>query len=318
MTFWRQISPCFAPLIVMLVLLADVRSPAVAAEGGPILVVMSQETAPYKDVITGFRQHLASVNEAGALIEEHSLQGDTSKASALFKAAKGRRVRLILTVGSPATQAALQEASDIPTIASMILSAAELKQSPNATAVVLDFPLETQLQWLQKIAPQAKTVGVLFNPKENRAKIEAAAKVARLLGLTLLPEEVETPQAIPDALETLSKQAEILWGVPDQMVLSPQTAEPILLFSFRHRIPFTGLSTSWAKAGALYSLDRDYKDVGLQCGEIASKILRGTPVSALPPSPPRKVSYALNLKTADHMKIAIPQALIEGAQQVFR
>jgi putative tryptophan/tyrosine transport system substrate-binding protein len=246
------------------------------------------------------------------------LQGDAKKAGHIFKEAKARQAQLILTVGSLATQAALQEVPDIPTVASMILNADELKQSPNATGVVLDFSLDTQLQWLQKVLPQAKTIGVLFNPKENRAKVDAATKIARALGLTLLTGEVETPQALPEALDTLARQAEALWGISDQTVLSPQTAEPILLFSFRNRIPFVGLSTSWAKAGAFYALDRDYKDVGVQCGEVAIKILHGTPVHTIPPLTPRKVVYAVNLKTAEHMKIDIPQALLDSAQQVFR
>ena len=60
------------------------------------------------------------------------------------------------------------------------------------------------------------------------------------------------------------------------------------------------------------------KDIGMQCGEIAAKILQGTPASAIPPLSPRKVFYALNLKTAEHMKMTIPEPLIDGAQQVFR
>ena len=318
MTLRPGLLPRIATIIAVLLLLGDVCPLAVATDGSPLLIVTSQDTAPYKDVVTGFRQSLASLNGTTGLVEEYSLQGNTSKAKEIFKAAKERRVQLILTVGSLATQAALQEAPEIPTVASMIPSMAELRQSPNATGVILDFSLETQLQWLQKIAPQAKTIGVLFNPKENRSKIDAATKVAHSLGLTLFTEEVESPQALPDALENLAKQAEILWGITDQTVLSPQTAEPILLFSFRHRIPFTGLSASWAKAGALYALDRDYKDIGMQCGEMAIKILHGTPATALPPSAPRKVFYALNLKTADHMKMTIAQPLIDGAQQVFR
>ena len=318
MTLAQRFTCCLATLIAALLFLVDVRPLAGAADGGPILMVTSQETGPYKDVLLGFRQYFASQNGAAALLEEHSLQGDTKKARQLFADAKTRHAQLVLTVGSLATQAALHEAPEIPTIASMTLNAEELKQSPNATGVVLDFSMETQLQWMQKILPQSKTIGVLFNPKENRGKIDTATKVARALGLSLLTGEVETPQALPEALDNLARQAEVLWGITDQTVLSPQTAEPILLFSFRNRIPFTGLSTSWAKAGALYALDRDYKDVGMQCGEIAAKILRGTPAHTIPPLPPRKVIYALNLKTAEHMKIEIPQGLIDGAQQVFR
>jgi len=318
MTPLLRITCCLATLVTVLLFLVDVRPLAVAAEGGPILMITSQDTGAYKDVLTGFRLFFANRNSALTLLEEHSLKGDASKASQILKDAKARRARLIVTVGSLATQTVLQEAPEIPTIASLILSADELKKSTNATGVVLDFSLETQLQWLQKIVPQSKTVGVLFNPRENRAKIDAATKVAQSLGLTLLTSEVETPQALPEALDNLVRRAEILWGVTDQTVLSPQTAEPILLFSFRNRIPFTGLSTSWAKAGALYALDRDYKDIGMQCGEIAAKILQGTAANTIPPQPPRKVFYALNLKTAEHMKLTIPETLVEGAQQVFR
>jgi putative tryptophan/tyrosine transport system substrate-binding protein len=318
MTPLLRLTCCIATLVTVLLFLVDVRPLAVAADSGPILMVTSQETNPYKEVLTGFRQYFANRNGTTALLEEHSLQGDARKAEQIFKNAKARRVQLILTVGSLATQTALQEAEGIPTIASLILNADELKKSTNATGVVLDFPLETQLQWLRKIMPQSKSVGVLFNPRENRAKIDAATKVAQSLGLTLLTSEVETPQALPEALENLVRRAEILWGITDQTVLSPQTAEPILLFSFRNRIPFTGLSASWAKAGALYALDRDYKDIGMQCGEIAAKILQGTAANTIPPQPPRKVFYALNLKTAEHMKLTIPETLVEGAQQVFR
>jgi putative tryptophan/tyrosine transport system substrate-binding protein len=318
MTPLLRLTCCIATLVTVLLFLVDVRPLAIAADSGPILMVTSQETNPYKEVLTGFRQYFANRNGTTALLEEHSLQGDARKAEQIFKNAKARRVQLILTVGSLATQTALQEAEGIPTIASLILNADELKKSTNATGVVLDFPLETQLQWLRKIMPQSKSVGVLFNPRENRAKIDAATKVAQSLGLTLLTSEVETPQALPEALENLVRRAEILWGITDQTVLSPQTAEPILLFSFRNRIPFTGLSASWAKAGALYALDRDYKDIGMQCGEIAAKILQGTAANTIPPQPPRKVFYALNLKTAEHMKLTIPETLVEGAQQVFR
>jgi putative ABC transport system substrate-binding protein len=78
------------------------------------------------------------------------------------------------------------------------------------------------------------------------------------------------------------------------------------------------VSFSWVKAGALYALNRDYRDIGAQCGELAAKVLAGTPVSSLPPAAPRKVVYSVNLKTANHMKLEIAQALVDGAQQAFK
>lgn len=165
--------------------------------------------------------------------------------------------------------------------------------------------------------PDIKIIGVLYNPKENQTKIDAALQAAKQEGLTLLPKEVEIARALPDALESLARSVDLLWGMNDQLVLSPQTAEAILLFSFRNKVPFAGLSSSWVKAGALYALDRDYKDLGAQCGELAIKILQGTKPNSLAIVPPRRILYSLNQKTADHMKLEFSSSVIKNAQQVF-
>jgi putative ABC transport system substrate-binding protein len=81
---------------------------------------------------------------------------------------------------------------------------------------------------------------------------------------------------------------------------------------------FSGLSASWVKAGALYALERDYEDLGAQCAEMALKVLDGTRASALPPVMPRKVGYALNARTAEHLKLRLTPELLDGAVEVFR
>lgn len=95
------------------------------------------------------------------------------------------------------------------------------------------------------------------------------------------------------------------------------TAQAVLLFSFRNDIPFVGLSAARVKAGAIYALDWDYEDVGKQCGELAPKILNGARAGGIAPVSPRKLTYALNLKTARHMRAQIPDSLVRGAVQVF-
>lgn len=303
--------------LALALLLAWLLSTTVQAGDVRVVIIASQDAAPYQDLAKGFRQHLES--QAGSVsFETYSLQGSAAKVSDLFPAIKNKSPQLLLTIGTLATQAALKELPDIPLVAGLVVDPDNLLKGGRATGIGVEFPLEIQLQWLQRIVPGAGTIGALYNPKENRARIEAATKIARNMGLKLVSREVETPRALPDALDSLGKDADILWGLSDQVVLSPQTAEPILLFSMQHRLPLSGLTTSWTKAGALYSLDRDYADLGVQCGELALKILGGAKAGALPPVPPRKVVYSLNLKTADHMKIDVPQAIIEGAHHVFR
>ncbi len=282
-----------------------------------LVVVTSDDTLPYQRVLEGLR---ASLTEHGidAPLSLHSLQADPADAKRALSEARRRANAPLLAVGSAATAAALKMEGDAPVIACMIVNGQDLKDAHNATGVTLEFPLETQFQWMKRFVPRGKTIGVLYNPGENQNQIDAATKVARGLGLRLVAREVNSPQALPGALASLAHEADVLWGLTDQLVLSPQTGEAILLFSLRNRIPFTGLSESWVKAGALYALDRDYVDIGAQCGEMTFKVLGGTMPSALPATRPRKLTYAVNLRAAEHMKLQIAPELIEGANQVFR
>ena len=137
------------------------------------------------------------------------------------------------------------------------------------------------------------------------------------MGIELIAQPVNVPQDLPRALKGLARRVDVLWGIPDAVVFSRKTAKAILLFSFRNRIPLVGLSGAWVMAGALYALERDYRALGAQCGEMAWKILAGEPVGSMPSALPRKVAYSLNQKTARHVKLELAKDLVRGAKQVF-
>ncbi len=281
-----------------------------------IAVIASQNTPPYQDVATGFQDFLKKEGVV-AVVDHYELSGNAGKASEVIRGIMKQPPSLILTIGALATQTALLEAGDIPIVAGLVTNLDDLRKSKNATGVALEFPFVTQFEWMHKLLPEIKHISVLYNPKENQVKIDAAVQAAKKEGLTLLAKEIDTPRALPDALESLARSTDLLWGINDQLVLSPQTAEAILLFSFRSGVPFVGLSSSWVKAGALYALDRDYKDLGAQCAELSVKILQGTKPNTLAIAPPRRILYSLNLKTADHMKLEFSPAVVKNAQQVF-
>ena len=303
--------------ITLVVLVLTLPVGLVSAESNRIVVLSGQDLKPYQEVLTGFQQSLAKQGIT-LTVEIYPLQGNQAKTQDVLADVKRTGAKLVVTLGNQVTQAAVREISNVPILATMIVTPDEIRSSPNATAVLLDFPIETQLQWLKRIIPTAGTVGVLFNPKENQLKVDAASKSAKGSGLTLVPKSVESPRALPDALDEVTRTADVLWGIPDAVVMTPQTAEPILLNTLKSKVPFVGLSTSWVKAGALYALDRDYLDIGLQTGELAGKLLGGTSVSSLSPTYPRKVTYVLNLKTAGVINLELPPDLIKGASHVFQ
>jgi len=288
--------------------------PAAAAER--IALLVSADDAPYKEAVAGFHEYLAR-SGLQPTYELFSLGGDATRAGAAIQKIKQNGFNLVFSLGSLATDAASREISDIPIVAGLVLRADTLKKAPNLTGVGLDVPVDIQLSWIQKIMPQARTVGVVYNSEENKKKIEAASRAAQKLGLTLEAQEVRTAQDVPDALERLAKRTHVLWGLTDNIVMSPQMARPILLFSLQNSIPVIGPSAMWVKAGALYSLDGDYKDLGAQCGEMAVNVLKGATPGTIPIASPRTIRYSLNMNTARQMKLAISDDIVRGAKQTF-
>lgn len=282
-----------------------------------IVVFMSSNAAPYKDVLKGFHDCLSGAG-LKAEYDVFNLKDGKDKAGQAIQAAKKGGVSLLFTLGSIATNMALKQDLDVPIVASMVMGMDTLERADNATGVSLEFSLETQFDWLTRLLPEARNIGVIYNPADNQESIDAADRIAKEKGLRLNAQEVSTPSDLPGALKRLGNSADVLWGIPDKLVFNPRTSKHILLFSFRNRIPYLGISVNWVKAGALYALSWDYKDIGIQSGEMAQKIILGVQPGSIPPASPRKVLYSLNLKTAKKMKVNIPEELVRDAQNVFK
>lgn len=282
-----------------------------------VVIILSQESSPYADMVQGFQTFLTSAG-VQVNLEVHTLKGSKEHASDVLRPFKSEPPTVFLTAGSLATQAVLAEHEEVPVIASLTAHLEKSRKKGNLTGVGLEFSIESQFEVMRRILPELATIGVLYGPQENQETIDRAQTLAKKLGMKLVPKPVDTSRDIPDALESLANNVDLLWGITDQLVVSSQTAEPILLFSFRNKIPFAGLSTPWVKAGSLYALERDYGDIGRQCAEIVIKILNKTNPRTIQVVPPRKVLFSVNLKTARSMNIELPQQVIDRASQVFQ
>lgn len=230
--------------------------------------------------------------------------------------ARGTPPAVVVALGTAAVAAARRDQPSVPLVASMLLRAEDVRQTPNATGVYLEFDPDDEFRLLGRILPGIRRVGVLYSGTANKLRADAAARVAEPLGLRIQAEAVGSPDQIPTALQRLAEGASALWIIPDTLVVSPRTVQPLILFSFRTKIPLIGLSAAWVRAGALFALDRDYDDIGVQTAELAVKLLAGN--RDVEPVGPRKYSYSINQRTADLMNIRLPKEIVAGAAVVVK
>jgi len=147
--------------------------------------------------------------------------------------------------------------------------------------------------------------------------IEEAASRVKEENIEIIPFKLNSPKQLQEGLHYIRSNADVLLAIPDQTVYSRKTAKEILLFSYRNRIPFVGLSESWVKAGALYAIDIDYEELGRQIARLTNKILTEGSPGEKSVINPEGVIYWLNIRTSNYLRLEIDNDIRKGASIVF-
>jgi putative ABC transport system substrate-binding protein len=123
------------------------------------------------------------------------------------------------------------------------------------------------------------------------------------MGISLVARRVDGASAIPDALEELRGNIDVLWMLPDPTVVATGTVELLLQYSFRTTVPVFSFSRKYVDMGAVASLDVDPYDMGTQAAGIASRLIGHTaePLRVYA----RKHELSINEIVAAKMGIAI-------------
>lgn len=278
---------------------------SVSGQARTIVCIKSSNAAPYKEAHEGFIQELKARNVAYRYIES----------GLNYKSGNSAEVSLVIAIGSKALEIAMREHKDIPVLFVMVVN--PRISSPNVTGISLDIPPEAVFKTLKQILPNSKRIGVIYNPVQTRALFESGASKAGQFGLELVGVRIKGPEDVYGGIRSIIGKVDALWMLPDTTVYTPESSQDVLLVSLREKLPVIGLSTFYVKAGALFSLSCDYRDIGAQAAGLAESILSNG-ISGAAVLQPRKTEIAINLITAERIGIVFPESMIKEASNVYK
>lgn len=293
-----------------LLLMAAVMAPVMTSHAQVMIaIVKSKNIAAYDEAIAGFADVLKG-HRVNAQYEEY-LVSDKDVIGTL----KIKKPDIIYTLGMSATLSISKAISTIPVVFAMVTDPAGAGiQAPHVTGSSLDIPASLSIGALKRALPEVRNVGIFYNKAENSDYIRSAEAVVRNHGLILQAYAVESAAEIPDLKDIA---VDVLWMIPDTIVCKSASVERLFLTSLEHRIPVMGISSSYAKAGAIMAVSCDYEDIGAQAGETACMILDGIMPASIAVTYPRMTKLYLNLTVADRLNIKIPETVIGEAQEVY-
>ena len=285
--------------------------------------MISQHNDAHSTALASFLQTIDESERAA--IAMYDLGGQIEAGIAMAGEIQRSGSDLVLAIGTTAALAAKFGLDDIPIVFCMVLNPVSSglvesikSRGGNVTGASLDIPLEMQFKHIKMLIKDLKSIGVIYNPEETGILVQEAAEVAKRNNLSLIAKPVSSEREVPDALRSLLNKIDVLWSVADGTVFGSQSTRYILLNTLRTGTPFVGLSPSFVEAGALMALSCDYADVGKQAGEIGNRVLNGEEPGDIPVAVPRKVSLWINLRTADHIGLRIPESVIKLADKVIK
>jgi len=288
-----------------------------------ILIVKSSSSTPFLKAVEGFKKEIRK-SEIEAILIEYDISDESKGEGQIAQKIRDLKPDLIVTIGSRSTAIVSQKIKDIPIVFCMVLNPVSSgfiqsmrSSGNNLSGASLDIPVRIQLEKFKLIVPKLKKLGVLFTQDSKQVIVEAR-RVCKKIGIELVPELIYSEREIPEAVETLAQEVDGLWAVADTIIFTPQSTQYILLYTLRNGLPFMGLSPSFVKAGALFTLACDHKDVGRQAGELALGVLSGEEALEVPITIPRMIYLCLNLRTADQINLKIPEEIVSVAKEVFK
>lgn len=303
-------------------------SPAAAAERATVAVTAIVEHPALDAARDGIREALA---EAGWKEGENlrflydSAQGNPATAAQIARKFIGERPDVIVPISTPSAQAVVAATKDIPVVFTAVTDpvGAKLVADPkrpggNVTGMSDLSPIGRHLDLVREIAPNAKRLGVIYNPGEANSvtlvrliKDEAPAR-----GLAIKEAPAPKSADVLPAAQSLVGAVDAIYVPTDNTVVT--ALEAIVRIGTQNKLPVFAGDTDSVPRGAIAALGFNYRDVGRQTGRIVARVLKGERPGDIPVQGVEITELHVNPKAAEAMGVTIPQEVIARAKTVVR
>ncbi|WP_462425480.1 ABC transporter substrate-binding protein [Fusobacterium varium] len=236
-------------------------------------------------------------------INYKNAQGDFGTAQVIAQEYNNKS-DVIIAISTPSAQAAANNIKDKPIFFSAITnpeSAGILRK--NVTGVSDKSPVKKQVELIEKLLPEAKNIGIVYNTSEQNSfyLTEEFTKAAKEKGYTVKVKGISNISEMASALDTLLPTIDVLYTSIDNTIAS--TYPLIVEKSNKADKPIIGATKSFVEQGAL-AVDgiSDYQ-VGYQTGEMVARYLNGEKIENIPYEVVEKSEMYINKDVAKRFGI---------------
>jgi putative ABC transport system substrate-binding protein len=240
-----------------------------------------------------------------------------------------RQVTVIAATGGPQSARAAKAASATIPIVFVVgsdpvregLVTSLNRPGGNLTGVMLFIEelVAKRLELLRELIPQARVIGVLFNPNSTTTaehQMSEAQGAARTLGLELHIVRASSELDFEPAFAALLQQRVAALLVETSPFFNNRR-ETLITLAARHALPTIYVLREYTVDGGLVSYGTSRAEGYRQAGIYVGRVLKGEKPADLPVLQPTKYELVINLKTAKTLGLDVPATVLARADVVI-
>nr|WP_246182559.1 ABC transporter substrate-binding protein [Pandoraea pneumonica] len=257
--------------------------------------------------------------------EYQSAQSNVSTAAQIARKFVGDKPDAIIGIATPTAQAVVAATKTVPLVYSGVTDpvAAQLVKSwdasgTNVTGVSDKLPLDKQVALIKRVVPNAKRVGMVYNPGEANSVVvvNELKKLLPAAGLTLVEAAAPRTVDISSAANSLVGKVDVIYTNTDNNVVSAY--ESLVKVANDRKIPLVASDTDSVKRGAIAALGINYYDLGRQTGKVVVRILKGEKPGAIASQTSSNLELFVNTAAAAKQGVTLSDDLVKEAKTVIK
>jgi putative ABC transport system substrate-binding protein len=254
-----------------------------------------------------------------------SAQGKPEIAAQIAKKFVGDGVSIIVPISTPSAQGAVAATRDIPIVFTAVTDPVAAQLVPqfshpggNVTGISDMSPLAEHLALIQEITPNAKRLGVVYNPGETNSVVlvERLKELAGAAGVTIVESPATKSGDVQQATLALVGKVDAIYIPTDNTVVS--ALEAAVSVAMENQIPLYAGDTDSVPRGAIATIGFNYHDIGIQTGKIVARVLKGEKPGDIDVTYATGTDLVVNPGAAAKYGVTIPDAVIKRANQVIK
>ena len=257
-----------------------------------------------------------------------SAQGNLGTAAQIARKFIGDNPDVIVGIATPSAQALVAATKTVPVVFTAVTDpvGAQLisdwgPSGANVTGVSNQMnqqTLDKQAELIRRILPNARRVGMVYNPSEENSAwwVRKLKEILPRFGMTLVEAAAPRSVDVSSAARSLASKVDVIYTSTDNAVVSAY--ESLAKVGNELKIPLIACDTDSVKRGAIAALGVNYFEMGKQTGRMVARILNGEKPGAMASETSDKLALYVNPGAAEKQGVKLPDEIIKSANEVVK